>query len=578
MSPIESFRFQYFGIISNTGNAADSADPDGDGRNNLEEFNASTNPLEVTAPNVVITSPAAEPVTVAALADTLHLTATIQQSSATAPLSWAWSKLSGPGVTTFADPNSASTTVTFDTAGTYVLQATATLGGTTASATRTVLVATPATLTFRQGVSGYSQETTFIRADNPTWNSGARNQILVGRIGTSNSATRGLLSFDLSAIPANAIISSASLELTTSNEAGSGSISQLELRTLTTDFTEGGGISSSSGNADTTSGANWNRRSDSTANLSWTNSGGSLGTTILSTLDGYNAATGISTTKTFASSSAFVAAAQSAITTGRINLTIVSPLTEAISAANFTRIHSDDATTETHRPQLRLLAALNPLPAIATGAAPSATAGAPAALTGSATGATSSTWSLVSGPGTASFADPNNPTTTVTFSQPGVYTLRLLSSNANGTVSRTLAVTAVSVTIDPAHFADWQQLIWPGVSDTNITGSAKDPDHDGVANLMEWALHLDATRPDTVPATLGISGTSLQYTYTRRKTAPGAAIYQVEWSETLAGDWSTAEVITNPPVSLGSTSESVTVQIPKGTSKRRFIRLRLTVP
>ena len=88
MTPIEAFRFQYFGTISNTGNAADSADPDGDGRTNLDEFNASTNPLEVTAPDVVITNPAAEPVTVAALADTLHLTSAIQQSTATAPLSW----------------------------------------------------------------------------------------------------------------------------------------------------------------------------------------------------------------------------------------------------------------------------------------------------------------------------------------------------------------------------------------------------------------------------------------------------------------------------------------------------------
>jgi fibronectin-binding autotransporter adhesin len=571
MSPIESFRFQYFGTISNTGNAADSADPDGDGRNNLAEFNASTNPLEVTAPDVLITSPAAEPVTVAALADTLHLTAAIQQATATAPLSWAWTQVSGPGTATFAGSNNASATVTFDTAGTYVLQATATLGTTTASATRTVLVATPATFTFRQGVSGYSQETTFLRADNPTLNSGGRNQILVGRISANSSAARGLLSFDLSAVPANAVISSASLELTTSNEAGSGSVSQLELRTLTTDFTEGSGISTSSGNADTTSGATWNRRLDSTANLTWANTGGSLGTTVLSTLAGYNAATGISTPKTFDTSTAFVAAAQSAVANGRLNLTVVSPLTEAIAAANFTRIHSDDATTETQRPQLRLLVALNPLPVIATGAAPSATPGSTASLTGTATGAT--TWSLVSGPGTASFANSNSPSTTVTFSQPGLYTLRLLSSNANGTVSRTLAVTAAASN-NPAVFADWQQLTWPGQSNPAIIGPDADPDADGLSNLTEWALHLDATAPSVHQPGFVKNGAVLDFTYTRRKTAPGEATFTVEWSDTLIAPWTTA--VSNPPVSLDATRESVHTAIPAGPNGRRFIRLRVS--
>ncbi len=577
MTPIEAFRFQYFGTIANSGNAADSADPDGDGRTNLAEFNAGTNPLEVTAPDVVITSPAAEPVTVAALADTLHLSATIQQSSATAPLSWAWTKLSGPGTATFSPSNSATSTVTFDIAGTYVIQASATLGTTTASATRTVHVASPVEFTFRQGASGYAQETTFIRADNPTWNSGARNQIIVGRIGTSSTAARGLLSFDLSSIPAGTILSSASLELTTSNEAGSGSVSQIELRTLTANFTEGGGISTSSGNADTTTGANWNRRSDSTANLLWSNTGGSLGTTVLSTLDGYNSATGISAAKTFASTSAFVAAAQSAITAGRLNLSIVSPLTEAIAAANFTRLHSDDATTEATRPRLRLLATVNPAPVIATGPAPAAIVGQAAFLTGSASGATASTWSLVSGPGTVTFADSNNPTTTVTFSQPGEYTLRLLASNASGTVSRTLAVTAAASN-NPAVFADWQQLTWPGQSNPAIIGPDADPDGDGLTNLTEWALHLDATSPDVHRPIFSKNGSVLEYTYIRRKTAPGEATFIVEWSDTLGNDWSPTGVLSDPPVSIDGTSESVRSTVPAGASMRRFLRLKVLKP
>jgi len=44
MTPLENWRFTNFGTIANTGNAADDADPDGDGMSNALEFTAGTNP------------------------------------------------------------------------------------------------------------------------------------------------------------------------------------------------------------------------------------------------------------------------------------------------------------------------------------------------------------------------------------------------------------------------------------------------------------------------------------------------------------------------------------------------------
>lgn len=54
-----------------------------------------------------------------------------------------WSKVSGPGTVTFADPDSAATTATFSATGDYVLRVSADNGETTASSTLTVRVELP---------------------------------------------------------------------------------------------------------------------------------------------------------------------------------------------------------------------------------------------------------------------------------------------------------------------------------------------------------------------------------------------------------------------------------------------------
>ncbi len=71
----------------------------------------------------------------------------------------------------------------------------------------------------------------------------------------------------------------------------------------------------------------------------------------------------------------------------------------------------------------------------------------PVALTGTATddglpgsGTLSSTWSQVSGPGTVTFADPAAPATTATFSDPGVYVLRLSATDGALTTEDGLTV------------------------------------------------------------------------------------------------------------------------------------------
>ncbi len=182
-----------------------------------------------------------------------------------------------------------------------------------------------------------------------------------------------------------------------------------------------------------------------------------------------------------------------------------------------------------------------------------------------------------------------NGITTTHFSIPGSQTSGTIQSTFNTVVLKQSGGTAMPAYYDnlkleltggttPAVFADWQSLSWPGQSDPATIGPNADPDGDGLDNLLEWALHLDGTRPDGFTPALTRDGEFLLYTYTRRKTAPGAATFQVEWSDTLGHDWSAAGVTVYQPVSTGVASESVVVAVPAGTDEKRFIRLRLSTP
>ena len=195
----------------------------------------------IGAPQVAITSPTVSP---AKLSGSSHLRVTASVTGVETTLTW--STVSGPGSVTFLDPSAADTLASFPAAGSYTLQCTAINPAGSTTARTVVSVNAPATLTFRQGENGYSHGATMIRADNNNWNSGARDQMLIGKTG---SAMRSLLSFDLSSIPQASTIQSAALDLTTSTAAGTGSINTLELCKLTATPVEGtgNGISSTDG-------------------------------------------------------------------------------------------------------------------------------------------------------------------------------------------------------------------------------------------------------------------------------------------------------------------------------------------
>jgi hypothetical protein len=80
------------------------------------------------------------------------------------------------------------------------------------------------------------------------------------------------------------------------------------------------------------------------------------------------------------------------------------------------------------------------------------------------------TWSKVSGPGSVTFGDTSDPTTTATFSTVGVYVLRLTGDDSELTTSDDIQIT-VEVPTSPV-FDDFQTIVevqWDGVNWTNIT-------------------------------------------------------------------------------------------------------------
>jgi hypothetical protein len=122
----------------------------------------------------------------------------------------------------------------------------------------------------------------------------------------------------------------------------------------------------------------------------------------------------------------------------------------------------------------------------------------------------------------------------------------------------------------------WRFTNFGGYASANSAADSADPDGDGLSNLMEYALGTGPNSSGVMPAVLALNGANLEYTYTRSTAAKDNGVtYQIEWSETLeAGSWST-ETVTQEITSTQEALETVKASVPKGTSGKRFLRLKV---
>lgn len=213
------------------------------------------------------------------------------------------------------------------------------------------------TLELQQGVNGYEHLGAQIWFGRDVSNHGAATTMLAGAGAFLGGPMRPVLAFDLSDLPAQSQINGITLTLTTKpDQAGSGTIGDLELHRINGPVTmiEGTGTGGSS-----PEGVTYNRPR---SGIAWNNYGGDFEPDVLSTIAAFPT-NELGVTKTFATSSKFVEAAQGAFdNAGPLELIITSPMTSS-AANNWVRFLSDDWATISQRPLLTVDYTVIPEPA-----------------------------------------------------------------------------------------------------------------------------------------------------------------------------------------------------------------------
>ena len=183
-------------------------------------------------------------------------------------------------------------------------------------------------------------------------------------------------------------------------------------------------------------------------------------------------------------------------------------------------------------------------------------------------------WSLVSGPAAVAFADSSSLSTTATFSQEGVYTLRLTSGDGFGSSYDDVVITVGNV--NPFE-------TWAGDDGVTFTGDAN---RDGVADGMAWLLGAVDPADDAnslLPTAINNNGALESEFKMLNQAKRGAVVLKLQYGTDL-GTWTTVtvpeengthdgvEFVINPVGDLNEVKATVPSSA-AGTGARLFMRL-----
>ena len=142
-----------------------------------------------------------------------------------------------------------------------------------------------------------------------------------------------------------------------------------------------------------------------------------------------------------------------------------------------------------------------------------------------------------------------------------------------------LSNSTITIATDPTTVIQGWRRQFFGVSlPIGIAANLADPDKDGIVNLLEFATNHNPIAPDSQPPfSYSLAGNSLVLSYDRSYAAVAAGVqFFPEWTDNLAsGNWTTTA---NQTFTSDSFVDHVQASVPMGTSKRKFMRLRVYLP
>ncbi|MDB6138597.1 MAG: Calx-beta protein, partial [Verrucomicrobiaceae bacterium] len=188
--------------------------------------------------------------------------------------------------------------------------------------------------------------------------------------------------------------------------------------------------------------------------------------------------------------------------------------------------------------------------------------------------ALTTSWSTLAGPASVVFGNASMPATSAAFPANGSYTLRLQASDGSAQTFADLSLTAYL-----SRFDQWQTESFGGTSGPAMAQAA-DYDHDGLPNLLEYALGTSGITQNATPIVHDLvpagNDKYLQITVPKNPLATDVTL-TVEATGTLAvpASWSSTGLII---VQDTSTVLQVRDNVPATENAPRFMRVRVTRP
>jgi hypothetical protein len=160
---------------------------------------------------------------------------------------------------------------------------------------------------------------------------------------------------------------------------------------------------------------------------------------------------------------------------------------------------------------------------------------------------------------------------------PGNYTVTLLIQTSDLTQPVTVLPVSLTVLL-PIDL--WRLNHFGSSTNTGPGADGADPDHDGLVNLVEYALGLDPNTPDPDPLSLSLTGGHLNIIYQRPHPARPDISYIAEVSDSLApAVWNSGPTFTTQTVvDNGNGTETVVVtdRTLTSSSTAHYLRVRFS--